>query len=325
MDIQSQLNRNYLNTAIYTSGFYADPTNELDTHDKLYDALKSFTMNQATDTPFSLQIMLTNGEINVMPLGLIDLNELKEYESKQRAERGLDYESDQIPLVVRFAPHEENHQVEKEIIGTTQDLFNDFSSSFQAIWAVIKGYLTTNHQLLLGVEADLMADFDDVQKEYLANFQRMSAEERETNLGMRLADDELDHFSTFMAEMHAVQAIVMSAANFTRQEIIGDDLFAQALNDNVRRSTFFWALDNTFYQIFYFFLQRYGQENDKLTKHLIHQKSRLIVQMREAAFKRAQQAEQNPTTAVNCEELFSDLFIPVAEQIAAICEPKSQA
>ena len=73
MDAQEQLNRKYTNSSIYTSAFYADPDDALDNRAKLFEGLKSFTMNQHEDSPFCLQVMSTNSEINVMPLGLLDL------------------------------------------------------------------------------------------------------------------------------------------------------------------------------------------------------------------------------------------------------------
>ena len=85
MDIQDKLKRDYENKSIYTAGFYADPDNDLANRKKLFDVLKSLVENQEATTPFALQIMLTNGEINVMPLGLVDLDELKKYENEQRS------------------------------------------------------------------------------------------------------------------------------------------------------------------------------------------------------------------------------------------------
>ena len=114
MDIQDKLKRDYENKSIYTAGFYADPDNELANRRKLFDALKSLVENQETTTPFALQIMLTNGEINVMPLGLVDLDELKKYENEQRSKHGLDEHNDDIPLLIQYAPHAEKKEVVKK-------------------------------------------------------------------------------------------------------------------------------------------------------------------------------------------------------------------
>ena len=320
MDLKQQLARNYLNAAIYTSGFYADPTNELVTHDRLYEALKSFTLNQTPETPFSLQIMLTNGEINLMPLGLLDLDELKDYANQQRTRHGLQANREQaIPLVVLFAPHDEGQAVVKQLVGTTAELFDNFSQQFQALWKVVKGFLARNQTMLQQVIDNLVAERQEVQAEYLHNFRQLSLAERTTQLGSAIPDEQLGDFSCFMADMHAVQNIIFSAAAFVRQELIGEQLFTQALNDNVRRATFFWVLDNSFYQILYYFLTSYGQDKPKLRKRLLHHKTSLIVQMRQAAFDKAQQAAEKPTAAVDCEALFTDLFLPVAKAFAADC------
>ena len=321
MKIQDQLNRSYINQAIYTSGFYADPTDQLDTRDKLFDALKSFVVNQDPETPFSLQIMLTNGEINVMPLGLLDLADLKEYERQQREKHGLNCPSEEIPLVVNFAPHEEEQAPRREIVGTVQELFADFNQHFPKVWAVIKEDLAANQDLLTREITDLIATGTEVQAGYLDQLRQQSPAEREKAVGIALGHQDLDQFAAFLTDMHAIPLVLLPAARFASKEIIADQLFAQALADNVRRSTFFWVLDNTFYQIYYYYLIRYQNEQPQLAKRLKHRKSQWIVGMRQTAFDRAKVAEENPTAAVNCEHLFSDLFIPVAKQIAAVAAP----
>lgn len=114
MDIQDKLKRDYENKSIYTAGFYADPDNDLANRKKLFDVLKSLVENQEATTPFALQIMLTNGEINVMPLGLVDLDELKKYENEQRSKHGLDEHNNDIPLLIQYAPHAEKKEVVKK-------------------------------------------------------------------------------------------------------------------------------------------------------------------------------------------------------------------
>jgi hypothetical protein len=317
MDAKEQLNRKYANTAIYTSAFYADPDDPLNNRTKLFEGLKSFVMNQHEDTPFSLQVMTTNSEINIMPLGLVDLDELKAYEKEQRQKRGLFKAGDEIPLVVKFIPHVKDEEVKQEVVTTTQELFTDFNATFPKVWAVVNEYLRANQILLEALEADLVSDAVDVQKEYLANFTQMSAKERETVLGFELKDDNLDHFATFMADMHEVQAIVLSAASFSTKELLGENRFAEVMNDNVRRSTFFWVLDNTFYEVFYYFLTQYGTDNPKLSKHLRHQKATLISNMRNDAFERAQKEMSMVDSTIDFNKYFSDVYIPVAEQLAA--------
>ncbi|EIW14104.1 hypothetical protein KCA1_1262 [Lactiplantibacillus pentosus KCA1] len=318
MDIQEKLAAKYDNIAIYTAGFYADPEDELGTRSKLSETLKSFTMNQHADTPFSLQIMTTNGEINVMPLGLLSLDELKAYETKRREEAGLSADDDSIPLVVQFAPHTEKGQVQKQTVDSTQALFADFNTQFAKIWTVVKADLQVNQNLLVTMERDLIADSVDVQSEYQNNFKMMDAATRKSKLGFELADEDLGHFSAYMADMHEIQAIVLSAAAFVKHELLGDDLFAQVMNDKVSRNTLFWVLDNTFYETLYYFIEknRDTTNGDKLVKHLHHQKKLLIINMRNDAYQRAQAALDDTTTRIDMDKYFSDIFVPIAEQLA---------
>ncbi|MTV82156.1 hypothetical protein [Secundilactobacillus folii] len=318
MDIKQKLANKYDNIAIYTSGLYADPEDELGTRGKLLETLKSLTMNQHADTPFSLQIMTTNGEINVMPLGLLSLEELKAYENEHRKQTGLNGDDDSIPLVVQFAPHDEKATLKKQVVGTTNALFDDFNTQFPKIWAVVKTYLDENQSILEGIEKDLLIDAQDVQKEYYNNFSTMTPDERQQNLGYTLKDSELEHFSYFMADMHEVQAVVMSAASFTQHEILGSDMFAQVMNDRVLRNTLFWVLDNTFYEIMYYFVEkaRALPTADKAIKHLRHQKKLMIINMRNDAYQRAQKLLDEPQRKVDINHYFTDIFIPVAEQFS---------
>jgi len=319
MDVKQKLASKYDNVAIYTSGFYADPEDELGTRSKLMETLKSLVMNQHADTPFSLQIMTTNGEINVMPLGLLSLDELKTYENDRRQKNGLNADDDGIPLVVQFAAHTEKNQVVKKIVGTTQQLFSDFNTQFSLIWDVVKADLETNQNLLTTIEQDLIADSADVQKEYLANFKGMDAKTRQDKLGFELKDSDMTHFSAFMADMHEVQAVVLSAASFSKNEIIGDDLFAQVMNDKVSRNTLFWVLDNTFYEILYYFIEKYrtAPNGEKIVKHLHHQKRLLIINMRNDAFQRAQNYLEDAKVKVDMDKYLTDIFVPIAEQLAS--------
>ncbi|KRM07436.1 hypothetical protein [Lentilactobacillus farraginis] len=317
MDIKQKLVANYEGIAIYTAGFYADPENDLATRAKLLETLKSFVLNQQPETPFSLQIMLTNGEINIMPLGLVDLDELKAYEKKRRQETGIINIDDGTPLNIQFAAHTDKATVQKQLIGTTQELFDHFEQQFQRIWAQVKQYLQMNHQLLLKIETDLIEDSRDIQTQYSKNFSEMSTDQRREKVGFDLPDQELNHFSTFMADMHEVSTAVLSSAAFIDHEVKGDLLFTQMMADSVLRGTFFWVLDNTFHEIFYYFQQKYGQDNPKLTKHFRHVKQTLIVNMRHDAYEHAKKLSANPQTAVDLNRYFTDIFIPVAEQLAA--------
>lgn len=316
MQPQDRLNRSYENAAIYTSGFYADPADNLSTHEKLFDNLKSFVMNQHADTPFSLQIMTTNSEINIMPLGLIDLNELKDYEDKLRLKHGLNYHNEDIPLIVQFSPHTKEAKVIKKMVGTTQDLFQDFNQAFPKIWATVKEYLAQNEKILDRLEENLVSDSQDVRTEFQHNFSKMSAAKRKEALGFSLADKEITHFATYMADMHEVEAIVLSAASFAQHELLGQNKFSEMMQNNVRRSTLFWVLDNTFYEIFYYFIKNYAPSKNRLQKYLFHHKETLIVNMRTDAFQRAQKLDKREDEKVDFNKYFTDIFIPVAQQLA---------
>ena len=118
-----------------------------------------------------------------------------------------------------------------------------------------------------------------------------------------------------MADMHEVQAIVLSAGAFANHELLGKNSFTEMISDNIRRSTLFWVLDNTFYEIYYYFYM--SNDNEKLHKRLKHQREALIVNMRNDAFHRAQEFTEKQVKNVDFNEYFSDIFIPVAEQIIA--------
>ena len=291
MDIQDKLKRDYENKSIYTAGFYADPDNELANRKKLFDALKSLVKNQEATTPFALQIMLTNSEINVMPLGLVDLDELKKYENEQRSKHGLDEHNDDIPLLIQYAPHAEKKEVVKKRIGTVQDLFTNFNEQIEKIWQTVKKFMQDNFALLTIIEKDLIADSQNVP------------------------ENEINQFCRYMADMHEVQAIVLSAGAFANHELLGKNSFTEMISDNIRRSTLFWVLDNTFYEIYYYFYM--SNDNEKLHKRLKHQREALIVNMRNDAFHRAQEFTEKQIKNVDFNEYFSDIFIPVAEQIIA--------
>ncbi len=315
MDIQDKLKRDYENKSIYTAGFYADPDNELANRRKLFDALKSLVENQETTTPFALQIMLTNGEINVMPLGLVDLDELKNYENEQRSKHGLDEHNDDIPLLIQYAPHVEKKEVVKKRIGTVQDLFTNFNEQIEKIWQTVKEFMQDNFTLLTIIEKDLIADSQNAMQEYQITFSKMTEAERKEKLGFSVPENEINQFCHYMADMHEVQAIVLSAGAFANHELLGKNSFTEMISDNIRRSTLFWVLDNTFYEIYYYFYM--SNDNEKLHKRLKHQREALIVNMRNDAFHRAQEFTEKQVKNVDFNEYFSDIFIPVAEQIIA--------
>lgn len=315
MDIQAKLKRDYENKSIYTAGFYADPDNDLENRKKLFDALKSLTENQEPTAPFALQMMLTNSEINVMPLGLVDLDELKEFENEQRSIHGLHDHTESLPLIIQYSPHTDKAKVIKKRVGTVQELFSNFNQQIEKVWQVIKEFMQANFTILTTIENDLIADSCNVKQEYLTTFSKMTEAEREEKLGFSVPETEINQFCSYMSDMHEVQAVVLSAGSFANHELLGKNTFTEMLSDNIRRSTLFWVLDNTFYEIYYYFYM--SNENDKLHKRLKHQRETLIVNMRNDAFHRAQELTAKQVKKFDFNEYLTDIFIPVAEQIIA--------
>jgi hypothetical protein len=325
LDIKQKLNSQYEHISIYTSGFYADPEDKLDSRSKLLQALKSFVANQHPDVPFCLQLMTTNGEINIMPLGLLDLKELQVYEKQLRLKNGLHPKNEGIPLLIQFIPHTKEEEVKRKVIGTTEELFADFNRQFPLIWKTVKSFLAVNQQILNRIESQLLIDSQDVFLRYQRELTSLSQQQRQEKVGFALADDEVINFSHYLADMHEVQAIIISAASFVEQELLKDQLFVQIINNNVLRSTFFWVLDNTFYEILYYFIAKYQHTKnaEKISKHLQHEKKLLIINMRNDAYRRTQYLVEHPTKKVNLNHLFTDIFIPVAKQIAVAADKVS--
>lgn len=320
MDIQNKLNAKYENTPIYTSGFYADPEDPLKNRSTLLTTLKSFTENQDAATPFALQIMATNSELTIAPLGLLDLQELRDYTAKKRQTEGLIAGEDtfELPLVVQFEAHTEKASVERELITTTDELFSDFTPAFDKIWAQVKLYLAKNQALLEEMVADLITDSQKIAPKFIGQLTEMSATEREKTIGFKLLDTELEQFSRYLSDNHEVKAVISSAAAFATHEIVGEQLFGQAMNDRILRNTFFWDLDNTFHEIFYYFLRKYAVANSKLAKHLNHIKGGLLSTMRKDAWdKSSELATDAKTTQKDLERMFTAVFMPLAEQLTA--------
>ena len=245
----------------------------------------------------------------------IILKDLKKYENEQRSKHGLDEHNDDIPLLIQYAPHAEKKEVVKKRIGTVQDLFTNFNEQIEKIWQTIKKFMQDNFALLTTIEKDLIADSQNVMQEYRITFSKMTEAERKEKLGFSVPENEINQFCRYMADMHEVQAVVLSAGAFVNHELLGKNSFTEMISDNIRRSTLFWVLDNTFYEIYYYFYM--SNANDKLHKRLKHQRETFIVNMRNDAFHRAQEFTEKQTKKVDFNEYFSDIFIPVAEQIIA--------
>jgi len=194
-------------------------------------------------------------------------------------------------------------------------IVRNFNEQIEKIWQTVKEFMQDNFALLTIIEKDLIADSQNAMQEYQITFSKMTEAERKEKLGFSVPENEINQFCHYMADMHEVQAIVLSAGAFANHELLGKNSFTEMISDNIRRSTLFWVLDNTFYEIYYYFYM--SNDNEKLHKRLKHQREALIVNMRNDAFHRAQEFTEKQVKNVDFNEYFSDIFIPVAEQIIA--------
>ncbi|KRM95434.1 hypothetical protein [Loigolactobacillus rennini] len=315
----TDLNAQYDNQPIYTSAFYADPESPLQNRSTLLSTLKAFTKNESATTPFALQIMATNAELTIAPLGLLNLDELKTYTAKQRHTYGLNApETTELPLVVQYEPHTENAKVSRQLVTTCEALFRDFNPAFEKIWQQVNADLAKNQQLLEHMVADLITDSQKIAPKFSTHLKALTVEKRKETLGFDLPDNQLAQFSRYLADNQEVKAIIASGAGFASHEIVGKQLFAQAMNDQILRNTFFWDLDNTFHEIFYYYLRKYGTNKVKLSKRLNHIKPRLLTKMRQTAWQQANNlTKQTKTPPQALEKLFTTVFVPVAEQLTA--------
>ncbi len=60
----------------------------------------------------------------------------------------------------------------KEIVGTTDELFDQFNNHFTAIWMVVKSYLAENLAILQNLERDLITDSKMFSKSILTIFRQ---------------------------------------------------------------------------------------------------------------------------------------------------------
>lgn len=318
MDAQAKLKHQYANKPIYTSGFFADPESDLANRQKLQTALKAFIKNQQPDTPFALQIMATNSEITVAPLGLLALDDLSDFLAEQR--RTGQAESTDLPLLIQFEPHTQEGQLQKHRIASVPALFTDFNATFELVWRQVKADLALNEMLLLDLTQTLIKNGQTEQQKMLTHLQSLSNEARQKTLGFAIAADKLQTLTRHLTDQHQSQAIMSSAAALAMNEIIGTDLFGQALNDPVRRNIFFWNLDNTFYEIFYYYTVKYGTKQIKLTKYLQHQRATLLTTTRKLAWEKAQAITTDPvaTKQLDLNQYFADVFTPLAEKLTVL-------
>ncbi|MFD1471660.1 hypothetical protein [Companilactobacillus mishanensis] len=319
-DLKNQINDRFENTPIQSSAFYADPEDHLDNQKKLRLTLKSFIETQKPDTPFALQLMATHSEITIMPLGLLDLNELKEWENKKRAESGKTYatgdEKEGTPIVVQFDPHVKEYKLEKQILDIyTDDLFEHFHDAFNdKLWPVVMKYLNTNQTILRDIEKKLVEESQEVKETNLTQLKNMTDEQMEKKLGYKLSEEQFDHYATYIADLAQVNSILVSSGEFVKGQLLKDMPFPQMMNLDEVRNTFFWVLDNTFNEIIYFYIQAFGSTNANLKKHLNTIRKNLATLMRTDAWKKCNDIiEKNEK--FNVAKFFNDVFLPIAENL----------
>ncbi|AKP67822.1 hypothetical protein [Companilactobacillus ginsenosidimutans] len=319
-DLKNQINDRFENSPIQSSAFYADPEDHLDNQKKLRLTLKSFIETQNPDTPFALQLMCTHAEITIMPLGLLDLNELKEWENKKRSESGKTYATEDektgFPIVVQFEPHVKDFKPEKDILDIyTDDLFDHFNDTFNdKLWPAVMKYLNENQTILRDVEKKLVDERDEVRETNLTQLKDMSDDQMIKKIGYSLNENQFEHYATYIADLSQVNAILVSSGTFVKDQILKDMPFGQMMNLAEMRNTFFWVLDNTFNEIIYFYIQGFGTTNPNLKKHLNTIRKNLATLMRTDAWKKCNDIiEKNEK--FNIQKFFTDVFMPIAENL----------
>ncbi|MFD1418086.1 hypothetical protein [Companilactobacillus keshanensis] len=319
-DLKKQINDRFENSPIQSSAFYADPEDQLDNQKKLRVTLKSFIETQNITTPFALQIMATHSDITIMPLGLLDLNELKEWEDKQRKENGVTYgtpdKKEGTPLVIQFESHVKDTKSDRQILNTyTDDLFNHFHDTFNNdIWPIVIKYLNENQTILYDLEKRLVEESNEIKNNTLKQLKKMSKVEIKEKIGMDLEENQWDHYSNYIADMSQVNSIIVSSSTFTKEQILKDKVFTQMMNIAQLRNTFFWILDNAFNEIIFFYIQAYGATDPKIKKHLHSIRKNLATNMRNAAWKRCNDIIEDQKK-FDSQKFFTEVFLPIAENL----------
>lgn len=319
-DLKKQMSGRFENAPIQSSAFYADPEDHLDNQKKLRTTLKAFTETQKMITPFALQILCTHAEITLMPLGLLNLNELKTWEDQQRKDTGILVGNPDkrtgMPLVIQFESHVKEFPSEKKVLDVyTDDMFNHFHETFNDhIWPVVMKYLNENQTILKEIEKKLNQERIDVHDLTLNQLEPLNESEIKEKLGVPLKKDQLEHYSNYIADMSQVNSILTSSSTFTKEQILKDKPFPQMMNLAEMRNTFFYVLDNTFNEILYFYIEAYGTKDAKLKKHLQTLRKNLAAIMRQDAWKKSNDIIEKEQK-FNPQKFFNSVFLPIAENL----------
>ncbi|MFD1671869.1 hypothetical protein ACFQ5M_07175 [Agrilactobacillus yilanensis] len=318
VNAQEFLKIDYNNISLKTSGFYAAPESDAQVRQQLFETLQALFKQEPADTFFALSMMLTMGEIMIAPLGVLDLEAVKQFGANQQLDYTALTPEDQLewPLAVRFISHTPDADSQETTVASGLELKADFAQAFEALWAAVKQYLDLNQTTMTKMLATLIEDSTQVEGDFYQELSKLDAKQRAEKVGFELADGEVTQFTKYMSDSHEVMNIVRSAADFVKSELVQDQAFAQIFNDAHYRSTYYWVLDNTFYELYYYYIQKYSADS-KVEKYLKHREADWLTQMRQTALKGSQQVSEQPKANLNPDvaALFDHIFLPLNEKI----------
>ncbi|MCI2032867.1 MAG: hypothetical protein LKJ69_05630 [Lactobacillus sp.] len=309
--------QSYANAPVQSAAFYADPEDMLANHKQLRETLEAFVKTQDPDTPFALQILATHSAITLMPLGLFDLDDVRQWEHDQRENAAVTTNTqDGLPLVLQFDSHVQEADNQKRILDLpVTALFTDFNHAFQDfLWPQVLEFLTANQKLLYQLAKQLTTQKETAAAKQLATLQQMSADDLQAQVGFALPPSEQAHYADYTADLAQVNAILLASADFVREQPQKGISFQEMMLRPELRNVFFWCLDNTFYEIVYFYIQAYGGRHAKLGKHLRSLRRQLAPMMRTDAWHKADDALK-AKKVVELPEFFGSIFFPIAEQL----------
>lgn len=319
VNAQQFLNIDYDAIPLKTSGLYAAPEEKANIRQQLFETLQAYFKVEAADSFFALSVMNTMGEIMIAPLGVLDIDAVKAYGGNQQLDYDHVAENDQLewPLVVRFISHTPDAGDQEQIVDSPLELKADFVQGFEKVWQAVSAYLDLNQEIMAKMVDQLIQDSYQVEADFNQELTKLNSDERKAKVGFDLPDGELDQFTKYMSDSHEIMNIVRSAANFVKSELVQDQPFVQMLNDARYRTTYYWILDNTYYEMYCYYMQKYGLGEAKLTKYLKHRSDQWLTQMRQSAMQDSQQVSEDPKANLNpnVASMFDHIFLPINETI----------
>ncbi|GAF38590.1 hypothetical protein FC83_GL003143 [Agrilactobacillus composti DSM 18527 = JCM 14202] len=319
VNAKTYVNIDFDEVSIQTSGMYAVPYDDAKTRQKVFETLQALFKQAPKDVDFALSIMTTMAEIIVSPLGLMDFDAVKAYGPNQ----DLDYDhlSDDAtmvwPLAVRYISHTSDEKPQDTIVASQLELKQDFAGAFEPLWQAIKADLAKSDATMAQMLSTLITDSQQVEADFQQQLSTLDTQQRADKVGFELPENEVDQFAKYMSDSHEVMNIVRSAASFVQSELVQAKPFSQVFSDAHYRTTYYWTLDNTFYELYYYYLHKYGDSHPKLTKFLNHRQDQLVTQMRQRALKDSQQISEDPKANLkpDMSKIFDHIFLPLNEEI----------